>query len=122
MGDCKEIRRIITNLVGNSLKFTEAGYVELSLAIAPPQPEEDPDNIPGWVTLKVRDTGMGMSPEQQATIFQRYRKGSHKQAGSGLGLHLVQKIVTIHSGTIRVDSVVGEGSVFTVNLPLHTKD
>lgn len=120
MGDCREIRRMITNLVGNSLKFTEEGYVELSLAISPRQPA-DPPNIPGWVRLKVRDTGMGMSPEQQATIFQRYRKGSHKQAGSGLGLHLVQKIVTIHSGTIRVDSVVGEGSVFTVDLPLHIK-
>jgi two-component system, sensor histidine kinase and response regulator len=121
MGDCRELRRMITNLVGNSLKFTESGYVELSLEIAPRR-GEDPDNISGWVTIKVRDTGMGMSPEQQATIFQRYRKGSHKQAGSGLGLHLVQKIVTIHSGTIRVDSVVGEGSVFTIDLPLHSKN
>lgn len=121
MGDTREIRRMITNLVGNSLKFTEAGYVELSVAIAPRQPEDSAD-IPGWVMLKVRDTGMGMSPEQQATIFQRYRKGSHKQAGSGLGLHLVQKIVTIHSGTICVDSIVGEGSVFTVYLPLHIKN
>jgi two-component system, sensor histidine kinase and response regulator len=120
MGDCKELRRMITNLVGNSLKFTEAGYVELSLKISPPAPA-DPAGTDGWVTLKVRDTGIGMSPEQQATIFQRYRKGSHKQAGSGLGLHLVQKIVTIHSGTIRVDSVIGEGSVFTVDLPLHIK-
>jgi two-component system, sensor histidine kinase and response regulator len=121
MGDCRELRRMITNLVGNSLKFTEAGHVELSLTISPPTPA-DPTDISGWVTLKVRDTGIGMSPEQQATIFQRYRKGSHKQAGSGLGLHLVQKIVTIHSGTIRVDSVVGEGSVFTIDLPLHIKE
>ncbi len=121
MGDAREVRRMITNLVGNSLKFTEAGYVELSLAIVP-HTAEDPANIPGWVRLQVRDTGVGMSPEQQATLFQRYRKGSHKQAGSGLGLHLVQKIVTIHSGTIRVDSVIGEGSVFTVDLPLHIQD
>ena len=118
MGDCQEIRRMITNLVGNSLKFTEAGSVELSLGISPRKPE-DPESISGWMTMKVCDTGLGMSPDQQATIFQRYRKGSHKQAGSGLGLHLVQKIVTIHSGTIRVDSAVGEGSVFTVDLPLH---
>jgi two-component system, sensor histidine kinase and response regulator len=118
MGDCQEIRRMVTNLVGNSLKFTEAGSVELRLGISPRKPE-DPEPISGWLTMKVRDTGMGMSPDQQATIFQRYRKGSHKQAGSGLGLHLVQKIVTIHSGTIGVDSTVGEGSMFTVDLPLH---
>ena len=111
MGDSQEIRRMITNLIGNSLKFTEEGYVEVSLEILPRQPE-DPNSIDGWVQLKVRDTGLGMSPEQQSTIFQRYRKGSHRQAGSGLGLHLVQKIVSIHSGTIRADSAVGEGSIY----------
>ncbi len=118
MGDCQEIRRMITNLIGNSLKFTEEGYVEMSLEISPPKPE-DPDTVTGWVTMKVRDTGLGMSKDQQETIFQRYRKGSHKQAGSGLGLHLVHRIVTIHHGTIDVDSQVGAGSIFTVWLPLH---
>ncbi len=120
MGDCLELRRMITNLVGNSLKFTEEGYVELSLEISPRKPG-DPDLVTGWVTMKVRDTGLGMSREQQETIFQRYRKGSHKQAGSGLGLHLVHRIVEIHQGTITVDSEVGTGSVFTVDLPLHVE-
>ena len=116
MGDCQEIRRMITNLVGNSLKFTDEGDVELRLQLTPPK-AEDPPTITGWVTLDVQDTGLGMSPEQQATIFQRYRKGSHKQAGSGLGLHLVQVIVTAHQGTIQVNSTVGQGSLFTVHLP-----
>jgi signal transduction histidine kinase len=116
MGDCQEIRRMITNLVGNSLKFTDEGDIELRLQLTPPK-AEDPPTITGWVTLDVQDTGLGMSPEQQATIFQRYRKGSHKQAGSGLGLHLVQVIVTAHQGTIQVNSTVGQGSLFTVHLP-----
>ncbi len=118
MGDCQEIRRMITNLVGNSLKFTDSGCVELCLQLAPPK-VEDPPTVTGWVTLGVQDTGMGMSLEQQATIFQRYRKSSHKQAGSGLGLHLVQRIVTVHQGTIQVSSEVGRGSLFTIHLPLH---
>lgn len=116
-GDYQEIRRMITNLVGNSLKFTEEGYVEIRLDLAPPTPT-DPPTIQGWIVMEVQDTGLGMSPAHQATIFQRYRKGSHKQAGSGLGLHLVQRIVTIHHGTIQVDSTVGVGSTFTVKLPL----
>ena len=94
------------------------GCVELALQLAPPSPA-DPPTVAGWVTLALRDTGIGMSIEQQATIFQRYRKGSHKQSGSGLGLHLVQRIANIHQGRIQVDSEVGQGSLFTVHLPLH---
>lgn len=119
MGDCQELRRMITNLVGNSLKFTEEGRVELRIQVAPPR-AEDPPTVTGWVTLDVLDTGLGMSPDQQASIFQRYRKGTHKQAGSGLGLHLVHRIVTVHQGTIQVSSTVGQGSLFTIHLPLHT--
>jgi two-component system, sensor histidine kinase and response regulator len=119
MGDCQEIRRMITNLVGNSLKFTVEGYVELCLQLAPPR-AEDSSTITGWVMLSVQDTGIGMCSDQQRTIFQRYRKGSHKQSSSGLGLHLVQRIVTVHQGTIQVSSEVGKGSLFTIYLPLHT--
>jgi two-component system, sensor histidine kinase and response regulator len=119
MGDCQELRRMITNLVGNSLKFTDDGSVKLQLQIVPPR-AEDPASVTGWVRLTISDTGVGMSPEQQSTIFQRYRKGSHKQSGSGLGLHLVHRIVTVHQGTIQVDSTPGQGSIFTIDLPLHS--
>lgn len=101
LGDCQEIRRMITNLVGNSIKFTETGCVEMRLGLAAARPG-DPPTVQGWVLLEVQDTGLGMSADQQATIFQRFRKGDHKQSGSGLGLHLVQRIVTIHDGTIGV--------------------
>jgi two-component system sensor histidine kinase/response regulator len=120
LGDCQEIRRMITNLVGNSIKFTESGRVELRLGLSAPRPE-DPPTVVGWVAVDVQDTGLGMSSEEQAMIFQRFRKGGHKQAGSGLGLHLVHRIVSVHKGTIQVSSNVGQGSLFTIHLPLHVE-
>jgi two-component system, sensor histidine kinase and response regulator len=119
LGDCQEVRRMVTNLVANSIKFTEAGSVELRLGFEPAAPEETtPD---GWVIIIVQDTGFGISAEEQATIFQRFRKGSHKQAGSGLGLHLVQRIVTVHHGTIAVSSELGQGSLFRIRLPAYVE-
>ncbi len=58
-----------------------------------------------------------MSDADRLTLFQRFRKGTHKQSGSGLGLHLVQRIVNVHQGTISVSSELGKGSLFTVQLP-----
>lgn len=118
LGDCQEVRRMITNLVANSIKFTDEGRVELRLGLSPAR-AEDPPSVSGWVTVDVQDTGLGMSSEEQKTIFQRFRKGSHKQAGSGLGLHLVQRIVSAHKGMIQVSSTLGQGSLFTIQLPLH---
>ncbi|MGL5083922.1 MAG: response regulator [Microcoleaceae cyanobacterium] len=120
LGDCQEIRRMITNLVANSIKFTEEGRVELRLGLSASRPE-DPPTVAGWVTVDVQDTGLGISDDDQVTLFQRFRKGSHKQSGSGLGLHLVQRIVSIHKGTIQVSSTVGQGSLFTIHLPLHVE-
>ncbi len=112
MGDFLELRRMVTNLVGNSIKFTDTGYVEVNLGIS-----EDPADRK-LVILTVEDTGFGMSKEIQSTIFERFRKGTHKQSGSGLGLHLVQRIVNAHQGTVSVSSELGKGSLFTVQLPL----
>ena len=118
LGDCQEIRRAIANLVGNGLKFTDVGNVQLKLGFEPAQ-IEDAVAMNGWVTIDVRDTGLGMSAEEQQTIFERFRTGKHRQAGSGLGLHLVARIITTHSGTITVTSTPGEGSLFKVRLPAH---
>jgi two-component system, sensor histidine kinase and response regulator len=118
MGDCQEIRRMIANLLGNALKFTDAGSVELRLGFCPANVDETLA-INGWVSIDVQDTGLGMSAEEQTVIFQRFRTGKHRQAGSGLGLHLVQRIVTTHSGTISVTSAPGQGSLFKVLLPAH---
>ena len=118
LGDCQEIRRAIANLVGNGLKFTDVGHVQLKLGFEPAQ-IEDAVAMNGWVTIDVRDTGLGMSTEEQQTIFERFRTGKHRQAGSGLGLHLVARIITTHSGTITVTSSSGAGSLFKVRLPAH---
>jgi two-component system, sensor histidine kinase and response regulator len=116
LADCQEIRRMVTNLIGNSLKFTEAGTIELRLKFLPPQVDSTlPSN--GWVSIEVQDTGLGMSAAEQTIIFERFRTGHHKQAGSGIGLHLVQRIVTTHSGTISVTSEPGQGSLFKIRLP-----
>ncbi len=114
LGDYQEIRRMITNLVGNALKFTDTGSIELRLSFI-----EDPATVNGWVSIDIQDTGLGISGEEQSVIFQRFRTGSHRQAGSGLGLHLVHRIVTTHSGTISVTSTPGRGSLFQVLLPAH---
>lgn len=112
MGDLLELRRMVTNLVGNSIKFTDTGYVEVNLDIS-----KDPVDRK-LVILTVEDTGFGMSQAEQSMVFQRFRKGTHRQSGSGLGLHLVQRIVNAHQGTVSVSSELGKGSLFTVQLPL----
>jgi two-component system, sensor histidine kinase and response regulator len=118
LGDCQEIRRMITNLLGNALKFTDVGNVQLTLGFAPARNDEIAA-INGWVTIDVQDTGLGIAADEQRMIFERFRTGQHRQAGSGLGLHLVHRIVTTHSGTIAVTSELGQGSLFKVRLPAH---
>ncbi len=68
--------------------------------------------------LKLLIQGQGISSEQQANLFERFRPGSHKRSGSGLGLYLSRRIVEAHQGTIKVNSEVGKGSIFTVTLPM----
>ena len=118
LGDCLEIRRMVSNLLGNSLKFTDAGQVEVRLSFCETT-EEDVLGLNGWVFIEIKDTGVGISPEDQKNIFQRFHTGKHRQSGSGLGLHLVERIVTIHSGTITVTSELGQGSLFKIQLPAH---
>ena len=110
MGDRLELHRLFTNLVGNAIKFTDNGFITIHL-------DADTSDC-GAITLKIIDTGQGISLEQQATLFERFRPGSHKRSGSGLGLYLSRRIVEAHQGTIKVNSELGKGSVFTVTLPM----
>lgn len=105
-GDRLELRRVITNLVGNAIKFTDIGYVKIFV-------RQDVNSV----SISVEDTGPGIKPSEQATLFERFRTGNHARAGTGLGLHLSRRIVEAHSGSIEVESAVGKGSVFTVRLP-----
>lgn len=110
MGDRLELHRLFTNLVGNAIKFTDTGSITIGVT-----PATASDN---FITIAVTDTGTGISPEEQATLFERFRPGSHKRSGSGLGLYLSRRIVEAHQGTIVLNSEPGKGSVFIVRLPI----
>lgn len=110
MGDRLELHRLFTNLIGNAIKFTDTGSV--TIRITPVTASDE------YITVKVADTGPGIPPEEQATLFERFRQGSHKSSGSGLGLYLSRRIVEAHQGTIFMNSEFGKGSVFTVRLPI----
>jgi len=115
VGDRLELHRVVTNLLGNAIKFTDKGSVTVCLSNT--FNEEQPEAH--WVTVEVQDTGPGISPDDQQNLFKRFRQGSHKRSGSGLGLHLSRTIVDAHQGTIDVRSELKQGSVFTINLPVY---
>jgi two-component system, sensor histidine kinase and response regulator len=117
-GDRLELHRVITNLVGNAVKFTDKGRVILDLGMD--ETGLKLANRQGAVVLlAVQDTGSGIPPEEHAMLFESFTQGKHKRSGSGLGLHLTRRIAEAHSGEIRVQSKVGEGSTFTVLLPSY---
>jgi signal transduction histidine kinase len=102
-------------LIGNAIKFTDTGSVEVRLSNSPHGSEP----YASWLIIEVQDTGPGISPEDQKILFERFRQGSHKRSGSGLGMHLSRKIVEAHQGTVEVKSELGKGSLFIVRLPTH---
>ncbi|MEL6319799.1 MAG: hybrid sensor histidine kinase/response regulator [Cyanobacteria bacterium J06626_14] len=120
-GDAMELRRVITNLVGNAIKFTDKGHVHLELQVTvqtPPEVSSQGVPIPDrWIILRVKDTGIGIAPEDQAEVFKWFCQGKQRRSGSGLGLHLAYRIVAMHGGFIDVDSTLNQGSTFTVYLP-----
>ncbi len=118
MGDRMELRRVLTNLVGNAIKFTDTGWVKVRL-VEPlainPATSSNP-TIPS-VMLEVSDSGTGIALEEQQTLFKRFRQGNHKRSGSGLGLYLSRRIIESHRGNIQLQSESGKGSAFTIYLP-----
>lgn len=116
-GDRLELHRLMTNLIGNGIKFTENGSVWVRLRLSRTKLEGDRDNTNAWIILAVQDTGPGISSQEQEFLFDRFRAGKHKKAGSGLGLHLSRQIVETHQGTITLKSKPGIGSLFIVRFP-----
>jgi signal transduction histidine kinase len=111
-GDQLKLRQLLVNLLTNAIRYTsEGGKVHLTLK-----------NIDSGVEIAIADTGIGIPEEDIPRIFDRFYRAdkarSRQYGGSGLGLSIVKSIVNSHSGTIKVESVVGEGSVFTVTLPI----
>ncbi|MBE9034577.1 ATP-binding response regulator [aff. Roholtiella sp. LEGE 12411] len=126
MGDRLELHRLFTNLVGNAIKFTDSGSVTIRLTSLRKLAETDQfqfsrkSNSVDYMSIEIADTGPGISSEEQATLFERFRQGSHKSSGSGLGLYLSRRIVEAHQGLIRLNSELGEGSKFIVLLPMKS--
>jgi signal transduction histidine kinase len=114
VGDERKIKQILLNLLSNAVKFTsEGGRVVINAK-----------QTDGAVEISVRDTGIGIAPEDQPKIFEEFRQVggdyAHKKEGTGLGLTLAKKFVELHGGTIWVESEVGKGSKFTFTLPLNS--
>ena len=105
-GDRLELRRVFTNLIGNAIKFTDKGAVKVSL---------DQNDSQALVTVK--DTGIGISAQDQEAVFQRYHQGNHRRSGKGLGLYLCQQIINAHQGQITVTSKIGKGTTFSFWFP-----
>lgn len=123
--DPLRIRQIINNLVGNAFKFTENGSVEIkveeldtSTALSVPKISK--------IKISVIDTGIGISEEKQQLIFDEFTQAeteiAHKFGGSGLGLAISKKLTELLGGSLKVESVLGEGSNFILTLPLKNSD
>jgi len=119
IGDPIRIRQILTNFLSNAIKFTQQGDVRVQVTVAPQQFEEA---SPAIVKIAVIDTGAGISREGQAKLFQSFSQvdgsSTRVHGGTGLGLSICKQLSELMGGAIGVQSVIGEGSTFWVNIPL----
>lgn len=117
--DRVRLHQILRNLLSNALKFTERGEVSLTVSCAAGEPEEGYELL----NFSVRDSGMGIAPEQHEQIFQAFQQidgsTSRRFGGTGLGLAITRQLVLAMDGDITLQSALGEGSCFTVRLPVR---
>ena len=113
VGDAARLRQVLLNLAGNAIKFTEAGGVALIV---------EPDDRAGHIRFLVRDTGIGLAPEDQARVFRDFEQAdgssTRKFGGTGLGLAISKRIVEHMDGRIAVESKAGGGATFSFTVPL----
>jgi signal transduction histidine kinase/DNA-binding response OmpR family regulator len=118
VGDAARLRQVMTNLVGNAVKFTERGHVLVAV-------DHDSSVDPPRFTIAVEDTGPGIPQDQQALVFEKFHQvdGSSTRAhtGTGLGLAITFQLVERMQGELELHSEVGRGSTFTVRLPLELR-
>jgi signal transduction histidine kinase len=112
MGDARRLTQVLLNLVGNAIKFTDEGKVEI-------RARRQGDRF----KISVIDTGPGIAPTDQAKIFEEFQQADNtstrKKGGTGLGLSISLKIVELHGGHITVESEVGKGSNFKITIPIN---
>ena len=116
IGDGGRLRQVITNLLGNAIKFTDKGHITIDVQI------KLKDTL-GFVTISVKDTGIGVSPDKLSTIFEQFTQAdgstTRLYGGTGLGLTISKRIIEIMNGTINATSILGEGSTFEFQVPLQ---
>ncbi|MFN4163351.1 MAG: ATP-binding protein [Ferrovibrio sp.] len=120
IGDPTRLRQVLLNLGGNAVKFTHEGAVTLKVM---PLTKENGDD---WLRFEVRDSGIGLTPEQMQRLFQPFEQAdsstARKYGGTGLGLSICRRLCEMMGGRIGVDSGFGQGSVFWFELPLPLAD
>jgi CheY-like chemotaxis protein len=120
IADHARLRQILVNLIGNAVKFTHHGSVTLTLTAEPPTSPNPPEHV--RLRIRVDDSGIGIAPEHQARLFDRFYRGDPAQArvygGAGLGLTISRELVEAMSGQIFLESEVGRGSSFWFELTL----
>ncbi len=112
--DGRRVRQILGNLVGNAVKFTPRGEVVVQLS-----------SDAYYATVRVRDTGPGIRPEEREAIFDEYRQGGDRRArrrGTGLGLAIARRLAMMHGGSVRLESELGTGSSFLLKLPVRSAE
>jgi signal transduction histidine kinase/DNA-binding response OmpR family regulator len=119
-GDSSRLRQILVNLIGNALKFTQEGEIELRVNL------DAEDNHHRLIHFTVSDTGIGIPPEKQKLIFDAFSQAdtstTRKYGGTGLGLTISLRLVTMMGGKIWVESELGRGSRFHFTLPFHSSE
>jgi signal transduction histidine kinase len=113
-GDERRLSQVLLNLVGNAIKFTDAGEIAMKAAAAN-----------GSYTIAVHDTGPGISEADQTKIFEEFKQSESAQTrakgGTGLGLSIAKRIVEMHGGRLWVESTPGSGSTFSFTVPLRVE-
>lgn len=120
LGDPLRLQQVLTNLVGNAVKFTESGYIEVSVTRKAEHAESNE------ILFSVKDSGIGISKSQQKQLFQAFSQAdtsiSRRYGGTGLGLVITQKLVSQMGGNIQLDSEINEGSTFYFRLFMTKSD
>lgn len=123
--DRQRVEQIVKNLMSNAVKFTPHGTISFSIAVAKPQNQLQTENLRtnGAISISVGDTGIGIPPEKQLEIFEAFKQAdgstSRKYGGTGLGLSISRELARLLGGEIGLESNPGQGSVFTLYLPLN---
>lgn len=123
VGDVGRIRQIVTNLMGNAVKFTDLGHVLVDVTAADINPEDEDGTLK--LKIRVEDTGIGIPPDKCDRVFEKFSQvdtsATRKHEGTGLGLSICSALVGLMDGEIGVTSELGKGSVFwfEISLPIH---